>query len=264
MPGIGFMNYRRPTVAPAAGATSVYRPRPRARALKRLPYSKPVRKAMARVAKAVIRRQEEKKMAGNNIENAVAHNAQISLSDCYPVMPFITQGPGYNQRQGDKIRPQGIRVDGVVTFNDYGEGLIPVPLHVVVFVLQAKRNRDSSQITTLTPINSLLDGGLGAVAWDGSTLNSTYPINRDEFDILGARSFKLSDIIQENANCMSARYSMKVKTPALLHYTGAASLPNNFAPFVVLGWCRDDGVIPAITDTYVKHTCTSRVYYTDA
>lgn len=263
---IGFMNYtRRPgsRMTTRGGLRKVYRVR-FAKGASTGKVSSVTYKKIAKVAKAVIKRQEEKKMAGLNVENAVGHNASISLGDCYSIIPTMTQGQGSNQRIGDKVRPTALKLDGVVSFNDIGQGYVGVPLHVVVFVLQARRNRDATQISTVTPISKLLDGGLTPASWDGSTQNSTYPINRDEFEVLATRSFKISDVTAENARSLSARYTLSVKAPAVLDYTFGGSTPTNFAPFVVLGWCRDDGVTPSIGQTWIKHTCNSRLYYTDA
>lgn len=218
---------------------------------------------LLRAVKSIVSRQNEKKLAGLTVENAVQHNASITAGDCYSLVPPITQGVGYNQRVGDKIKPVSFTVEGAVSFNDYGQGFIDAPLHVLVLILQAKKIRDPTMIPSVN-INALLDNGQGATNWDGSTLHSMYPINRDEFDVLGAKVIKIGDTTAENPKCMTKRYTMKVKTPAHLVYDQGVSTQNNFAPFVALGWCRDDGALPGIADLWIKHTCVSRLYYTDA
>lgn len=197
------------------------------------------------------------------IENGVAHNAAIGTADEYPILPAISQGQGYNQRIGNRMNPTSLIVNGAVTFNDYGEGFVGVPLRVVVMVLQAKQVRDTNLLPTPT-ISQLLDNGTGGTSWDGSTVNSFFPVNTEEFTVLAKRTFKLSDITQENAKCMSQRYTMRIKCPKQLMYEGTGNYPTNFAPFIVLGWARDDAVTPTIGQVYVKHTCTSRLTYTDA
>lgn len=220
-------------------------------------------KTIAPIVNRLIRRTEEKKFAGLVIENGVAHNAAIGTGDEYPILPAITQGQAYNQRIGNRMNPVSLIVNGAVTFNDYGEGFVGVPLRVVVMVLQAKQIRDTTLLPTPN-INQLLDNGTGGVAWDGSTVNSFYPVNTEEFTVLAKRTFKLSDITQENAKCMSRRYRLKVRCPKQFLYEGAGNYPTNFAPFIVLGWARDDAVTPMVTDVWVKHTCSSRLTYTDS
>lgn len=225
--------------------------------------AKKVAPAVKTYVKQAIKANDEKKFAGLTLENGTAHNASITSGDIVSVVPTITQGDGYNQRSGDKIRPTSLIVDGCVSFNDYGQGFIDTPVSVLILCLQAKRIRDPSQVSN-APIGALLDNGTGATAWDGSTLNSMYPINRDEFEVLGAVRVKLSDTTAENAKVMSHRYQMTIKTPAVLTYAQASTLPTNFAPFFVLGWSRDDAVMPGIADVWVKNTASSRMYYTDA
>lgn len=221
-----------------------------------------VGKALTKAIKAVVQRTEEKKFCGRSIEVAVSHNAAITSADLYPVLPFMTQGPGYNQRNGDKVRPTSLIIDGAVSFNDYGQG-VHVPLTCVVMCLQARKIRDPNQIST-APINLLLDNGTGATSWDGSTLNSLYPINHDEFEVLASRRFRIGNNSVENPLSLSKRYRMKIRTPKVLMYDGGASVVNNFAPFLVLGWCRDDGTGTGPTDTWVIHTASARLTYTDA
>lgn len=220
-------------------------------------------KALTKVIKAVVRRDEEKKFCGLTVEYAIQHSPDISVADIKSVLPLQTQGAGYNQRIGDRIRPSSLVIDGAVSINDDGSGFVGVPITAVVFVLQAKRIRDPTQIAS-APVNILLDNGTGATNWDGSTLNSFYPINKDEFEVLGARRMKLGDTTAENTRSMTARYHMKIRTPKVLNYNPGSSTVSNFAPFMVVGWCRDDGVLPAPSNLWVVHTASSRLTYTDA
>lgn len=260
--GAGFMRYRKGPVTKKPMRRR-YRV-PRAMLTKVDPaYRVRVSPPVKRYVKMAIKRQEEKKFAGLTVENGVGHNASISAADIYNILPPIGQGTGYNQRVGEKIRPSSFVVDGTITFNDIGQGYVGVPLSVCVFVLRAKRINDATQITN-APVNVLLDNGQTPTNWDGSTLNSMYPINKDEFEVLGAFRCKVSDITQETSQSLSRRYQMRIKTPAVLDYGYSTSTTTNFAPFLVLGWSRDDAVTPSIGQTWVKHTCTSRLYYTDA
>lgn len=261
--GSGFMNYRR-------GQPGYKRFRPKRKLIRARvpierthPYIPPRQaKAVRAIAKQVVRANEELKFAGNTIANGVAHNASITTADIYQVLPAIAQGQGYNQRVGDKIRPTSLVIDGCVTFNDYGQGMIDTPVSVLVLCLRARKINDPTQILS-APVSALLDNGQTPTSWDGSTLNSMFPINKDEFEVLGAVRVKLSDTTAENTKVMSHRYQMRVKTPAVFHYS-SGNYPTNFAPFFVLGWSRDDAVTPTIGQVYVKNTATSRLYYTDA
>lgn len=235
------------------------------RKLRTVAVGKTAAKTVAAIAKQVVQSQAEKKFIGGIIENTVSHNASITSGDMYPVLPPIAQGTSSNQRTGDKVTPTGMYVDAAISFNDYGEGYIGVPLRVFAWVLQSKSVKSYSNLGSV-PIQNLMDGGSGPTSFDGSTMNSLLPVNKEEFDILGAREFRISDMTAENSKCLSKRISLKINTPAKLHFDPASSTPNyatNFAPFMVVGWCRDDGVTPSSLDVYLKVTSWCRLYYTD-
>lgn len=258
------MNYRRgqPAYVARFKPKTIYKGRIKAWVPKAV--AKKVAPSVKAYVKSAVKRTEEKKFAGLTIENGTPHNAAISNADIVQIVPTITQGDGYNQRSGDKIRPTALVVDGCVSFNDYGQGFTDTPVSVLILVLQAKRVRDPAQVQLQAPMSVLLDRGTGATSWDGSTLNSMFPINRDEFEILGVKRIKLSDTTAENTRVMSQRYQMTIKTPAQFTYGQGATLPNNFAPFFALGWSRDDAVTPLPNEVWIKNTASSTLYYTDA
>lgn len=217
------------------------------------------------IVKRELDRRIEDKFAGGIVENAVAHNASITTGDMYPVLPAITPGSAYNQRTGDKIRPKSLIVDAAISFNDYGQGYASEPMHVKVWVLQHKSTR--AYPLGAVPINALLDGGAGQAPWDGSTMNSFLPVNKDEFQVLGQRTFTIMDHTQEEGVHETKRIQIKVRgVPKTLYYDAAASpnYPSNFAPFLVVGWCRNDGTTPLGVDIALKVTSWCRLTYEDA
>lgn len=213
--------------------------------------------------KSVVRRMEETKSIGLVIENGIQHNAPITNADAVIVLPGMSQGPANTQRIGDKVSPVSLKVSGATSINDIGLGFIDVPITVKVMCLQAKGIRDSNLVVANAPLNNLLDNG-GTTSWDGSTANSLFKINRDLFTVLGSRTFKLGDTTAENTRCMSKRWSMNIKCPQTLKYGNGALYPDNFAPFFVLGWCRDDGTTPGPVQLWVVNTANVFFQYKDA
>lgn len=217
------------------------------------------------IVKRELDRRIEDKFAGGIVENAVAHNASITAGDMYPVLPAVPPGTAYNQRTGDKIRPKSLLVDAAISFNDYGQGYASEPMTVKVWVLQHKGTR--TYPLGSVPILNLLDGGAGSTAWDGSTMNSLLPVNRDEFMVLGQRTFRIMDHTAEEGVHESKRIQIKVRgLPKTLHYDSVAApnYPSNFAPFIVVGWARDDGTIPGNLDAALRVTSWCRLTYEDA
>ena len=200
---------------------------------------------MKAIVKRELDRRIEDKVAGGIVENNVSHNASITMGDMYPVLPPVPPGTAYNQRTGDKVRPKSLIFDASISFNDYGQGYVPEPLYVKVWVLQHKGTR--TYPLGNVPILNLLDAGAGSTLWDGSTMNSLFPVNKDEFQVLGQRTFMLCDHTAEEGVHMAKRIQIKVRgLPKTLYYdsAGAPNYPTNFAPFVVLGWARSDGTTP--------------------
>lgn len=219
--------------------------------------------ALAQAVRTIVRRGEETKSIGLVLENAVQHNAAITNADIGVVLPGMAQGTANTQRIGDKVSPVSIRINGATSINDQSLGFIDVPLTVKVMCLQAKGIRDSNLVTANAPLNQLMDNG-GTTSWDGSTANSLFKINLDLFTVLGSRTFKLGDTTAENTRSMSKRWSMKIKCPSTLKFGNGALYPDNFAPFFVLGWCRDDGTTPTFGQLWVVNTTNVFFQYKDA
>ena len=212
--------------------------------------------------KSVVRRGEETKSIGLVIENGIQHNPQITNADIAIVMPGMAQGTANTERIGDKVSPVSLKISGSTSINDLGQ-FVDVPVTVKVMCLQAKGIRDSNLVVANAPLNNLLDNG-GTTNWDGSTARSLFKINRDLFTVLGSRTFKLGDATAENTRSMSKRWSMNIKCPATLKYGNGALYPDNFAPFFVLGWCRDDGTTPTPITLWVVNTANVFFQYKDA
>lgn len=210
-------------------------------------------------------RRIEDKFAGGIVEPSIAHNASITGGDAYPVLPAVPPGTAYNQRTGDKIRPKSLVVDAAISFNDYGQGYAPEPMLVKVWILQHRGTR--TYPVGAVPLTNLLDGGAGSTSWDGSTMNSLLPINKDEFMVLGQRTFTIMDHTAEEGAHETKRIQIKVRgVPKTLHYDSVAApnYPSNFAPFMVVGWCRNDGTTPLPTDIALRCTSWCRLTYEDA
>jgi len=259
--GVGFMNYRGKRIVNGKVRRKLRTGKPAAK------LGPKVASSVRQIAKEVIRAQAEHKYVGAIIENNVVHNGAIGSGDVFPVIPQIAQGTASNQRSGDSIRPTGLYVDAALSFNDYGQGFVDVPLRVFCWILQYKGIKSSSLISGV-PIQDLLENGAGSTtSFDGTTLASFYPIDKANFDVLGARSFRISDMTQENSKCLTKRVSFKVSLPATLMYDAGASVtpnyPTNAAPFMVVGWCRDDGVPASSTQVYLKVNSYAKLYYTD-
>lgn len=264
MPGIGFMNYtRRPGTTATRGG---YRKRLRVRFTRGNPVGKVIGtsyKKIARVVKAVVRRDEETKSLGLTVESGVTHNAIMSNADIQPLLAGMVQGNLSGQRVGDKVKPVSLKVKGCVSYYDRGQTVLS-PMVVKVFCLQWKGLKDGSSGFGTVPMNTLMDQGGSVGQWDGSTIRALWSINKEAFQILGTRTIKISDTDVENHKAQTGHYEMTIKCPATFTYNTGSLYPSNFAPFFVLGWYYEDGSTPAAADVNVVNTTHSILYYKDA
>jgi len=229
---------------------------------------KPVTKTAIRaIAKQVVRKEVENKFVGGIVENSYQHNGQISLADMYPLLPPVAPGNGYNQRNGNKIKPKYLEYRVRVSLNESAD--LTTPYHIDLWCLTSKRVKSYNVPGGLgggaIDITQLLDGGSGTnLPFDATTMNALLPVNKEEFNVLAHRSFKLTTSTAEDHRGTSFKeMRIRLKCPSTLLYD-ATNYAENFAPFTVLGWSRDDGIQPSILSTHVTVTSWSILYYEDA
>lgn len=195
----------------------------------------------------------ENKTRGFTIEQNVLHNAAISDADVVPICKSIPEGDASNMRHGDRIKPRSLVVSGCIGLNpDYNPN--NKPMIVQVMILAAKDKKTNSLIDPAgggsAGLADLLKpniGGTEQVPWDGTTFRSNFPINKEKFRVYYAKQFKLCpgslaggtrefDFVKWGYTFDSSNL------PASLTFDeGNGDDANNFAPFLVIGWCYTDG-----------------------
>lgn len=222
--------------------------------------------AIAAIAKRVMHQGSENKFVGFSPDPSVAHNGQIGSGDVYPILPALKRGTNYNERVGNEIRPKWLEYRVRIALNESAN--LTTPYHVQFWVLTSKRvksyNCVGSTFSTQVNTNLLLDGGAGATNYDASTEHALYPINKEMFSVLKKVSFKLSTTTAENHNPQTHReFVFRIKCPKTLRYE-ETDYPENFAPFSVMGWSRDDGITPSPLSTHVTITSWAILNFEDA
>jgi len=211
------------------------------------------------VVRRMISRKAENKVIGNKVEDGVAHNSAIGSADCYPLIPEIlpidsASGSTATQRIGDRITPKSLTVRGVLSINpeqgtnDLGD------FYARIIIATQKDIKVGSGVTGHVDTGALLRPGFGTpgndqVQFQGNTLELTYPINRDKFHVYMDKvvKFKMTkSLSQDTWDGYSYRWSYTFKKlPASLTFDeGNGNWPNNFAPFVCLGYAYSDGKSP--------------------
>jgi len=121
----------------------------------------------------------------------------VSNGRIYPqIIPFITVGSGPGGRKGNSITPRTFQLRGVVTTNNIypvagvvGSSTAQCPFYLHMFVYTNKGNIFNNDVS------GLMQGGTAAgtsLPFDGTLVRSTYPFNRDQYNIIKHRIFKMA------------------------------------------------------------------------
>lgn len=234
------------------------------------------------MVRRMIARNLENKMIGWPVEVNTLHNRSITAPDCYPLIQQIAPidsatGNTAQQRMGDKIKPKSLRVKGVVSFTPETCNTIQ-NLYVRVVIATEKSIKVGSQVAAgNVNTNQLLRPGYtnapgnDQVPFSGATIDLNAPINKDLFRVYYDKTFKLTANLAtgggvEAVPMYSHRWSYKFKKlPASLSFDEAnGNWPNNFAPFVAMGYAFSDGTLDALTYTRLVHNVSSFLEFEDA
>lgn len=227
---------------------------------------RPTTKAVIRsIAKKVVADAIEDKQVGGIVEPSVNHDGIITSTDFYPILPPVNPGSGYFQRTGQKIRPKSLVLKVRVALADDITPL-DVPYRVTMFILNAKRLKSYNVGLGTLNANALLEGGDGnTYPFDGSTMNALMPVNRDVYTQVRRISFRLSATTAEDHKPETSKeFTIRIPTPKTLMYDQPGGYPENFAPFVAVGWSRDDGITPPPGMNHIRVTSRSVLLYEDA
>jgi len=223
---------------------------------------------MTQVAKKVIHRLAEDKITGVPVEADVLHNSAIGSADCKPVIPQVAQGTDSSMRVGDRITPRSLRVRGVLALNPDDANPSTQNIYARVMILQQKDIKSGAEILTGgVDAGALLRAAYGGtgneIQFTGDTQQLNMPINTELFRVYYDKQFKFtpqSAGLTGQANPLSShkwQYTFTKKMlPASLHFDeGNGTWPNNFAPFVAIGYAYADGTAPdTLTTQLVANT----------
>lgn len=232
----------------------------------------PAAAAIRQIAKQAVKSQAETKFVTRLVEQNVQHNSQISAGDFQQLLPLVQQGTDDWQRIGDSIRPTSLVVRGILSAdNTYTTTNRVLMVRVVIVSAKATKNLTATTSLWTNYANSLLkpnlDSGTQVVPFVGNTEELLYPINTDEFIVHMDKVFKIapcSNDAGEEENPASTRMWKKtIKLPKKLTYDTGINSPNNFCPFMGIGYVYADGTGPDVLTTKIISNVTSKLTYKD-
>jgi len=220
--------------------------------------------------------QIENKRVGWWIEENVLHNSPIGSADPVSVLgQIIPSNSGQSFRRiGDKITPKFLRVTGTVSLYSDSANVDTKPIYVRIVVATQKTIKSGFQVNSGSVATGyLLDPAVDGVpngAFNGNTVDLHFPVNKDLFRVYMDEIVKLTPtkggIEQQGGYCAQWSYTFS-SMPKTLSFDGVPSTinyPNNFAPFVCLGYAYPDGTSPDILTTKVVSNTYSELVFEDA
>lgn len=248
----------------------------RARRARRSRLSKPAAKAVTKVVKKVLKKEEELKHVGQNVINAGFNQTISSASECYRIMPDVTEGTDGHQRNGDKIRGKYLIVKGHIQIDDsYVNTYLP-PTTLRLMILTQRNIKSSADLSRVSYALLLKDNVGTDVArpYGGGMFDNLAPLNTDLFTVLMDRKVKMREHMAANlgqpvpvvveGTQRTITFVKKIKVPATLHFDdGNVNTPNNFAPFFCMGAVSDDNSGAISLSTPYRVVVQSCLYFTD-
>lgn len=209
------------------------------------------------------------------------------------IVPTVQQGVAVNQRIGNKIKPQSLRIKGYVRSREYdaitntNTRLFYAHIWIVIDkTVKSPFNMAGQPIYNTNPSNFKRNGNQ-PVPFDGSIMNSLYGYNTDTYTVLAHRRIKLdtlqpttpvgattpSYVIQDSINngaVYAKPFSITLsKLPKQLLFdeddTGASiGEATNFNPLMYVALQNMDGSLSSYTQQRFAITAQSTLYFEDA
>lgn len=211
------------------------------------------------------------------------------------VIPTLMQGTAVNQRIGNKVKPQSIKIKGYVRSLDYDAvtniNTRPMYAHIWLVIdksIRAPYNKDGTQLYNNNPSNFKRNAN-DPVPFDGSIMNALYGYNTDAYSVLAHRRIKLDcmqpttivgattplAVVQDSINngfVYAKPFNIVLKgrkLPKQLLYdeddTGSGlNQCTNFNPLFYVALQNADGTLSSYQQLRFAISAQSTLYYEDA
>lgn len=192
-----------------------------------------------------------------NFNSGIGSSNPLVPNEMYRCIPLLYQAGGalggsYN-RIGKQIQPIACKVNFRFNFDSRDNNSREIK--VVLYMLDGKSNRNyaTQQPATAFPTTILDDGGGNNVRFQGTYLQSKYPIDKDNWRILHKRTFTLSKgmgklndntIATSQGRYLTHSLTLNVKMPKTLKYDETITYPANYAPVWAVGYYYADDTAP--------------------
>lgn len=216
-----------------------------------------------------------------------------AISNYYYLLPAIAQsvtgqaGRKYNTRIGNEITLKSIHLKGILNYTQtFADNLLPQNKKIMVRFMVLSQKRAGSFTTSLTNIsNRLLTNAIGTpfentAPYSGVALDAIRGINRDVFTVHYEKDVYLeAPVIAKGTNTVTPDVGLVPSSIKFIdkkfYYGGksgqkltfanaSAQVPENFAPFICIGYSSMSDPINAPSAGLVNFTYNATAQFSDA
>lgn len=229
-----------------------------------------------RVQKVISKNVETKRVIYTS--SVTAFNQPINAAgDGLRIIPQVSNGTLNNQRIGNSIRSQGIKLRGVLTFTLGQTASANCRIGVRMFILRAKRfmNWADTQADLDTNSNKLLEGTL--TGSNGSLAAFNTPYNPDYYSVVLDKKFYMSQSVQQSGVATPGQAQISETTKfvnmtipysrRLINFDDQYSLNEavNYPYIICLSYTKLAGDAPdGVGTSYLTFQYTTTMEYEDA
>lgn len=224
---------------------------------------KPTKKAVAKIAKSVVKRAQEVKYVGQlyDAEPIELYGSTVptgaTQAQVFEVMPDLSEGTSEYERVGVKVMPTRHNVDLDLRFNTRMAAInvdrMAWDINVHIWYGYIKRYKYAPDVlaNSFNIANNLLEDGQGnTFPWNGAPYQGLLTLNKEVNTLkhkvvrmyrpLGAQN--TADGVQQTyfPQTIHQKVRLAFKPPKALLYNETNNVPENYAPVVIIGYEHND------------------------
>lgn len=233
-------------------------------------------KSFRKAVQTVIHKDVETKSA-YTFTNAVAFNSGMTVvGDCIQIVPNISRGVDDNERIGQQLRAQKLKIKGFLTASFNYVTASASRIGVRVMIVQPKMYSDLTSILAGSPVwlPTLLKQGGATVAFTGIVNDLQADVNTDAITKYYDKIFYMNaPYVYTSVGVVDTRNTVKffsktlnLRNKLMLYDDdiNAGLTSTNYNPVMLVGYCHLDGSGPDTVSTQVSMTCDNYLYFEDA
>lgn len=242
-------------------------------------------KSFVKKVQRIIHKDVETKSACTLFSLTAFNSGINSQNDLCQVIPTVTQGIQDNNRIGDQVRAQRLRIKGYIQMaQGYSVTVSATRIGVRLMMVQPKNftNYDGAYGNATTWLAGLLKKGGTTSGFTGVVSDLTADINTDlitcyydkvmylslPYYFAGTGTTSVNTVVTQDLRQGTRFFSInKLLRNKLLRYDSNAAIaqqPVNWSPFIIVGYVHLDGSAADVANTQISMAYDSYLDFEDA